>query len=84
MPGLNQIVSPVPLSPARRETKLTTSGDLYASINATLASKSDRRPGSPLQEEYSVPAPPPPSPTGALAQFSHPSIIYQPSAIFKD
>ncbi|CAH0059211.1 unnamed protein product [Clonostachys solani] len=61
MPGLNQIVSPVPLSPARREIKLT-SGDLYASLNATLASKSERRPGSPLQEEYAVPAPPPPSP----------------------
>ncbi|CAH0004821.1 unnamed protein product [Clonostachys byssicola] len=60
MPGLNQIHSPVPLSPARRETKLT-SGDLYASLNA-LASKGDRRPGSPLQEEYAVPAPPPPSP----------------------
>jgi hypothetical protein len=61
----SQIASPIPIAPGRRLPHLMTSQDLYASINATLANKS----GSPAtpkdsvrEYDYSVPAPPPPSP----------------------
>ncbi|KFH45881.1 hypothetical protein ACRE_032920 [Hapsidospora chrysogenum ATCC 11550] len=56
-----QIVAPLPISPSQHKLKLG-SQDLYTSINATLAAKADRRPSTPQQEDYSVPAPPPPSP----------------------
>lgn len=56
------IVAPIPISPAQRNIKLGTSQDFYTSINNTLASKAERRPSTPQQDDYSVPAPPPPSP----------------------
>lgn len=56
-----QIVAPLPISPSQHKLKLGTQ-DFYSSINATLASKADRRPSTPHQGDYSVPAPPPPSP----------------------
>lgn len=62
MPSRQQPVAPKPISPSQRSLKLDTTQDFYSSINATLASKMDRRPSTPQQDDYSVPAPPPPSP----------------------
>ncbi|KAH8881578.1 hypothetical protein GQ53DRAFT_473112 [Thozetella sp. PMI_491] len=61
----SQIASPVPLAPSRRNLNLVTSQDLFASLNATLASKSDQlvTPMHTIREhEYTAPPPPPPSP----------------------
>lgn len=54
-----QIVAPVPISP-----KLRTQPDLITTLNASLLSANniERRPSTPCQDDYSVPAPPPPSP----------------------
>ncbi|KAF4469161.1 hypothetical protein FALBO_3944 [Fusarium albosuccineum] len=50
---------------APRSMRLVTTQDLYTSINATLSSK-DNRPSTPVhhiqEDDYTVPAPPPPSP----------------------
>ncbi|OIW31536.1 hypothetical protein CONLIGDRAFT_227659 [Coniochaeta ligniaria NRRL 30616] len=61
----SQIASPIPIAPGRRLPHLMTSQDLFASINATLANKSSSPvlPKDTVREhDYSVPAPPPPSP----------------------
>ncbi|KAJ4185377.1 hypothetical protein NW755_008374, partial [Fusarium falciforme] len=61
MPGSHS--SSIQSSP--RSMRLVTSQDLYTSINATLTSK-DNRPSTPVhhiqENDYTVPAPPPPSP----------------------
>ncbi|KAK1754791.1 hypothetical protein QBC47DRAFT_403200 [Echria macrotheca] len=60
-----QIAQPIPISVPRRNLSVITSQDLFASLNATLASKSNQlvTPNHSIQEnDYSVPAPPPPSP----------------------
>ncbi|RSL39070.1 hypothetical protein CEP53_014345 [Fusarium sp. AF-6] len=61
MPGSHS--SSIQSSP--RSMRLVTSQDLYTSINATLTSK-DNRPSTPVhhiqEDDYTVPAPPPPSP----------------------
>ncbi|KAG7055164.1 hypothetical protein JMJ77_0007630 [Colletotrichum scovillei] len=63
--GQIQIASPLPISPQRRNLRLMTGQDLYTSLNATLASTT-HRPVTPVhmiqENDYSVPAPPPPSP----------------------
>ncbi|KAK3988646.1 hypothetical protein QBC44DRAFT_329048 [Cladorrhinum sp. PSN332] len=61
-----QIASPIPI-PAPRGTRglNITTEDLFASLNATLQSKSNQlvTPIHHIQEnDWSVPAPPPPSP----------------------
>ena len=63
-----QLVAPVPISPNQRAIKLGgISQDLYATLSATLDSK-QQRPSTPnhriLEDDYAVPAPPPPSPVG--------------------
>lgn len=64
----SQVASPIPISAARRgNLSLVTSQDLFASLNATLASRSSSTdtsvPSHAIREnDYSVPAPPPPSP----------------------
>lgn len=61
MPGSHS--SSIQSSP--RSMRLVTSQDLYTSISATLTSK-DNRPSTPVhhiqENDYTVPAPPPPSP----------------------
>jgi hypothetical protein len=61
----SQTAAPIPIAPGRRLPHLMTSQDLFASINATLANKSTSAvtPKDSVQvNDYSVPAPPPPSP----------------------
>jgi len=61
----SQLVAPVPITPPRRNLHVVTSEDLFASLNATLASNSSQpiTPVRTIQEnDYTVPAPPPPSP----------------------
>ncbi|KAK3325655.1 hypothetical protein B0H66DRAFT_599806 [Apodospora peruviana] len=61
-------VAPINIAPAagsRRTANLMPSQDLFASLNATLASRTGQlvTPIHTIQEnDYSVPAPPPPSP----------------------
>ncbi|KAI1826051.1 hypothetical protein F4861DRAFT_537411 [Xylaria intraflava] len=65
MPG--QIVAPVPVTPSKSTRQPGSSSDLFASLNATLASKSTKltTPVRSVQErDWDVPAPPPPSPRG--------------------
>lgn len=66
----SQLASPLPISPQRQNLRLLTGQDLYSSINATLAS-SGNRPSTPVhiirEQDYSVPAPPPPSPVSFAA-----------------
>ncbi|KAB5572661.1 hypothetical protein GE09DRAFT_1282985 [Coniochaeta sp. 2T2.1] len=61
----SQIAQPIPIAPGRRLPHLMTSQDLFASINATLANKNSS-PVTPKdtvgEQDYTVPAPPPPSP----------------------
>ncbi|GAB1313924.1 hypothetical protein MFIFM68171_04134 [Madurella fahalii] len=59
------LAAPIPIPAQRRNLGLITNQDLFASLNATLASKMDQlvTPIRHIQEhDYSVPAPPPPSP----------------------
>jgi len=62
----SQVVAPIPITPSRGNLRLVTSQGFFASLNATLlASKSDQAfvPVHTIQEQdYTVPAPPPPSP----------------------
>ncbi|KAK1836256.1 hypothetical protein QBC39DRAFT_248670 [Podospora conica] len=64
----SQVASPIPISAARRGnlSLVTGSQDLFASLNATLASRSTTDMSTPShtirENDYSVPAPPPPSP----------------------
>ncbi|KAK8095919.1 uncharacterized protein PG998_002547 [Apiospora kogelbergensis] len=61
----SQIAAPVPVTPQRKSIRLVTSDELFASLNATLAS-SDNKPATPVrtikERDWDVPAPPPPSP----------------------
>ena len=60
-----QIASPVPVAPSRRSLSILTSQDLFASLNATLASKPSylQTPIHSIREhDYTAPPPPPPSP----------------------
>jgi hypothetical protein len=59
------LAAPIPIPGQRRNLGLITTQELFASLNATLASKTDQlvTPIHHIQEQdYSVPAPPPPSP----------------------
>ncbi|KAK3301324.1 uncharacterized protein B0H64DRAFT_438408 [Chaetomium fimeti] len=59
------IAAPIPIPAPRRNLGLITTQELFASLNATLASKMDElvTPIHHIREsDYSVPAPPPPSP----------------------
>ncbi|KAK4104238.1 hypothetical protein N658DRAFT_505000 [Parathielavia hyrcaniae] len=62
------LAAPIPIQGSqRRNLGLITTQELFASLNATLASKTDQlvTPIHHIQEQdYSVPAPPPPSPVG--------------------
>jgi hypothetical protein len=61
------LATPIPIPAQRRNLGLITTQELFASLNATLASKTDQlvTPIHHIQEQdYSVPAPPPPSPVG--------------------
>ncbi|KAL7623447.1 hypothetical protein AAE478_007129 [Parahypoxylon ruwenzoriense] len=61
----SQIAAPIPVTPPHKTIRLTSSADLFASLNATLASKDSLRttPIRTIQErDWDVPAPPPPSP----------------------
>ncbi|EGS18574.1 uncharacterized protein CTHT_0051780 [Thermochaetoides thermophila DSM 1495] len=77
MPSTTEIATPVPVPAPRRQqhampTLITSPEQLFASLNATLASKMASANGDSdllatpvhhIQEhDYSVPAPPPPSP----------------------
>jgi hypothetical protein len=56
---------PIPAAPRHRGLGLITTQELFTSLNASLASKMDQlvTPIHHIQEhDYSVPAPPPPSP----------------------
>ena len=62
MPG--QIVAPVPLSPSRAHNQISA-GEFFKSLNATLSTTSNESssPVRSIQEnDWDVPAPPPPSP----------------------
>jgi hypothetical protein len=59
------LAAPIPIPVPRRNLGLITTQELFASLNATLASKMDElvTPIHHIREaDYSVPAPPPPSP----------------------
>ena len=59
------LVAPIPIPASRRNLGLITTQELFASLNETLSSKMDQlvTPIRHIQEhDYSVPAPPPPSP----------------------
>ncbi|KAI0472859.1 hypothetical protein GGR56DRAFT_676915 [Xylariaceae sp. FL0804] len=64
----SQIYAPVPVTPPRKSARPAPSSDLFASLNATLASKESKEsmranPIRSIQEsDWDVPAPPPPSP----------------------
>lgn len=61
----------MPISPGRRALQLVTPQDLFTSLNATLSDKSNNRPVTPSRSirdtDYTVPAPPPPSPVSFRA-----------------
>ncbi|KAK3899875.1 hypothetical protein C8A05DRAFT_46172 [Staphylotrichum tortipilum] len=59
------LIAPIPIPAQRRNIPLITTQELFASLNATLASKTGQlvTPIHHIQEnDYAVPAPPPPSP----------------------
>ncbi|KAI8957763.1 hypothetical protein F5Y11DRAFT_352197 [Daldinia sp. FL1419] len=61
----SQIAAPIPVTPPRKNIRPNSSTDLFASLNATLASKESKHitPIRSIQErDWDVPAPPPPSP----------------------
>ncbi|KAM0333129.1 hypothetical protein ACHAQA_001788 [Verticillium albo-atrum] len=72
-----QIASPLPITPPRSSLRMMTGQDLYTSLNATLIS-STHRPTTPVhiirEQDYSVPAPPPPSPV-SFAQDHWPASL---------
>ncbi|KAG6303725.1 hypothetical protein E4U09_005764 [Claviceps aff. purpurea] len=69
-----QIVAPLAISPPRNNSRLFTSQDLFSSLTANLRHK-DNRPSTLLrhmpEDDYSVPAPPPPSPVSFRADKWH-------------
>ncbi|KAI9172389.1 hypothetical protein HJFPF1_01891 [Paramyrothecium foliicola] len=61
------ITSPLAMQASQQNIRLVASPqELYTSLNATLASKYNNRPSTPIrhiqEDDYTVPAPPPPSP----------------------
>ncbi|KAI1499823.1 hypothetical protein F5X99DRAFT_410611 [Biscogniauxia marginata] len=61
----SQIAAPIPVTPPRKNVRLLTTPDLFASLSESLASKEKSRatPVRSIQErDWDVPAPPPPSP----------------------
>ncbi|ROT37693.1 hypothetical protein SODALDRAFT_334819 [Sodiomyces alkalinus F11] len=62
----SQIASPLPVASSRGDLRLLTGQDILTGLSETLASSSHNRPSTPVriiqEQEYSVPAPPPPSP----------------------
>ncbi|KAK3956543.1 hypothetical protein QBC32DRAFT_125221 [Pseudoneurospora amorphoporcata] len=60
----SQIAQPTPISVPRPHLGVMTSQDLFASVNASFSKNSQpSTPSHTIQEhDYSVPAPPPPSP----------------------
>ncbi|KAL2757885.1 hypothetical protein ACRALDRAFT_1074732 [Sodiomyces alcalophilus JCM 7366] len=62
----SQIASPIPMATPRGDLRLMTGQDIFTSISETLASSTNDRPSTPVhiirEQDYSVPAPPPPSP----------------------
>ncbi|KAK3499135.1 uncharacterized protein B0T23DRAFT_424641 [Neurospora hispaniola] len=60
----SQIAQPTPISAPRPNLGVMTSQDLFASVNASFSKNSQpSTPSHTIQEnDYSVPAPPPPSP----------------------
>ncbi|OTB06942.1 hypothetical protein M426DRAFT_9025 [Hypoxylon sp. CI-4A] len=61
----SQIAAPIPVTPPRKTIRLSSTTDLYTSLNATLNSNESKRaaPIRTIQErDWDVPAPPPPSP----------------------
>lgn len=72
-----QVVAPMPVAPARKNLNLSTSQDFFASLNATLASRSSQgvTTSRTIQEDdYTVPAPPPPSPVSFRTEQWHTSL----------
>ncbi|PHH84390.1 hypothetical protein CDD83_2007 [Cordyceps sp. RAO-2017] len=70
-----QVASPIALSATQRSSlRLLTSHDLYDSLSATL-NAGDNRPSTPVrriqEDDYTVPAPPPPSPVSFRADHWH-------------
>ncbi|KAG6032714.1 hypothetical protein E4U19_007222, partial [Claviceps sp. Clav32 group G5] len=69
-----QIVAPLAISPQRNNSRLFTSQDLFSSLTANLRQK-DNRPSTLLrhmpEDDYAVPAPPPPSPVSFRADKWH-------------
>ncbi|KAG6006799.1 hypothetical protein E4U21_006690 [Claviceps maximensis] len=67
---MSQIAAPLAMSSQRSNTLLFTSQDLYSSLTANLTLK-DNRPSTPVrhiqENDYDVPAPPPPSPVSFRA-----------------
>ncbi|QUC20616.1 uncharacterized protein UV8b_04857 [Ustilaginoidea virens] len=66
------IASPLAMSSQRSNVRLFTSQDLHSSLNANLAyNKDNQRPSTPVrhiqENDYAVPAPPPPSPVSFRA-----------------
>ncbi|KAG6011642.1 hypothetical protein E4U43_008204 [Claviceps pusilla] len=63
-----QIAAPLAMSSQRNNIPLFTSQDLYSTLNLTLK---DNRPSTPVrhiqENDYTVPAPPPPSPVSFRA-----------------
>ncbi|KAI1389409.1 uncharacterized protein F4822DRAFT_199506 [Hypoxylon trugodes] len=63
MPG--QIAAPIPVTPPRKTIRLSTTTDLFTSLNASLTTKESKR-AAPIrtisERDWDVPAPPPPSP----------------------
>ncbi|KAF4961990.1 hypothetical protein FSARC_9896 [Fusarium sarcochroum] len=78
MPGSHS--SSLQASP--RNMRLVTSQDLYTSINATLSTKTNR-PSTPVhhiqEDDYTVPAPPPPSPTKTFHGIGDVSLPMHPT-----
>ncbi|KJK77028.1 hypothetical protein H634G_07604 [Metarhizium anisopliae BRIP 53293] len=74
--NMPHVASPVTMSSQRNDLRLFTSQDLY-SLNANLSYKGNR-PSTPVrriqENDYTVPAPPPPSPVSFRAdKWSMPS-----------
>ncbi|PFH60411.1 hypothetical protein XA68_11033 [Ophiocordyceps unilateralis] len=70
-----QVASPIAMSSSQRNNlRILTSHDICNSLSATL-SASDDRPSTPVrriqEDDYDVPAPPPPSPVSFRADGWH-------------
>ncbi|RDA92532.1 hypothetical protein CP533_4180 [Ophiocordyceps camponoti-saundersi (nom. inval.)] len=71
-----QVASPMAMSSSQRSNlRILTSHDICNSLHATLSASSDDRPSTPVrriqEDDYDVPAPPPPSPVSLRADHWH-------------